>query len=83
MIQTYIQTALNRAHYEVIQDDEPYYGEVPELPGVWASGRTLEECRQNLMEAIDGWILFRISRGMDIPPLDEVGLAIPGEMVLA
>jgi len=33
MIQTYIDAAMRQAHYELIQDDEPYYGEIPELPG--------------------------------------------------
>lgn len=43
MIVEYIHEALKRAEYEIIDDDEPYYGEVPELKGVWAQGKTLEE----------------------------------------
>jgi len=50
----------------VIKDEEPYYGEVPELPGVWATGKTLEECRKNLIEVIDGWIIVRLRRGIPI-----------------
>ena len=43
MLTEYIEEALKRAHYEIINDpDEPYYGEVPELPGVWANAKTLE-----------------------------------------
>jgi len=45
MIVEYITAALHHARYEIIEDDEPYYGEVPELPGVWATGTTLEACR--------------------------------------
>ena len=45
MIKEYINAALSKAHYEIIEDGEPYYGEVPELKGVWATGKTLEECR--------------------------------------
>ena len=44
----YIQAALENARYEMIDDEEPYYGEVPGLDGVWSSGNTLEECRKNL-----------------------------------
>jgi predicted RNase H-like HicB family nuclease len=40
------QAALEHANYEIIDDEEPYYGEVPELQGVWASEKTLEECRE-------------------------------------
>ena len=37
MLTEYIDAALGRAHYELIEDGErPYCGEVPELPGVWA-----------------------------------------------
>ena len=80
MIREYIEVALQRAHYELIDDEEPFYGEVPGLPGVWATGRTLEECRQNLIEVIDGWVLVRLSHGLAIPPLDDVHIAPPQEM---
>ena len=55
MLAQYIDAALNRAKYEIIEDEEPYYGEVPELAGVWAAGKTLEECRRNLAEGLEGW----------------------------
>ena len=71
MITEYINAALKRAKYEIIEDDEPYYGEVPELKGVWATGKTLEECRQNLAEVIDGWLVIRLKRGLPIPALGE------------
>ena len=48
MITEYINEALKKAHYEIIEDEEPYYGEVHGLNGVWATGKTLEECRNNL-----------------------------------
>ncbi len=69
MILKYIQEALGRAKYKIIDDEEPYYGEVSELKGVWAQGKTLEECRQNLVEVLDGWILVRLKKGFDIPRL--------------
>ena len=67
MIRDHIEAALERANYELIDDAEPYYGEVPELQGVWATGKTLEQCRQNLAEATEGWILIRLTRGLEIP----------------
>jgi hypothetical protein len=33
MLAEYLQAALDAAHYEIIQDQEPYYGEVPGLEG--------------------------------------------------
>lgn len=67
MITEYIKAALGQAKYEIINDEEPYYGEVPGLEGVWAAGRTLEECRHNLAEVIDGWLVVRLKRGLIIP----------------
>jgi len=62
MLTAYIQNALNLAHYEMIEDDEPFYGEVPGLDGVWATARTLEQCRANLSVAIEDWLLFSIAK---------------------
>jgi len=71
MLTEYINAALSRAKYELIENIEPYYGEVPELHGVWATGKTLEECRRNLAEVIDGWLVVRLKKGLSIPPLGE------------
>jgi len=80
MIIEYIQEALQRAHYELIKDEEPYYGEIPELKGVWASGKTLEECRQNLVEVLEGWILLRLQKGLPIPPIGGEKIEAAQEM---
>ena len=69
MIRTYIQAAMEQAKYEIIEDAEPYYGSVPGLKGVWATGKTLEECRGNLEDVIDGWIALRLQRRLTIPPI--------------
>ncbi|MCH8157371.1 MAG: type II toxin-antitoxin system HicB family antitoxin [Nitrospinae bacterium] len=58
MIVDYIQEALKRARYEIIEDEEPHYGEIPGLKGLWATGRTLEECRLHLEKSLEDWILF-------------------------
>jgi predicted RNase H-like HicB family nuclease len=67
MLIEYIEEALKKARYEIIEDEEPYYGEIKELKGVWATGKTLEECRNNLKEVIEGWILVSIKKGLQIP----------------
>jgi predicted RNase H-like HicB family nuclease len=71
MLVEYIEEALKRARYEMIEDQEPYYGEVEELKGVWAIGKSLEECRNNLKEVIEGWILLSIKKGLPIPSLGD------------
>ena len=77
MLLQYIQAALESAHYEIIEDAEPFYGEVPSLAGIWATGKTLEECRHNLAEAIEDWVLFSIAKGLPIPALGEVSIHLP------
>jgi predicted RNase H-like HicB family nuclease len=77
MLSEYIQEALERAHYEMIEDAEPFYGEVPSLDGVWATGKTLEECRRNLAEAVEDWVLFSVAKGLPIPPLGPAVIHLP------
>ena len=72
MLIEYIEESLKRAHYEIINDEEPFYGEVKELKGIWATGNTLEECRKNLRDVIEGWILVSIKKGLNIPKLGNV-----------
>lgn len=83
MLIQYIKAALEHAKYEIIDDEEPYYGEVPELQGVWASGKTLEECRKNLEEVIDEWIIIRLRKGLTIPPIGNSHIETTGEMAVA
>jgi len=69
MVAEYLPAALRRARYELIEDEEPYYGEVRGLLGVWATGQTLEECRERLAEVIEGWLLIRRRQELAIPRL--------------
>ena len=69
MLTEYIEEALERARYELIDDpDTPCYGEVPDLPGVWASGETLEMCRRELKDVIEGWLLVGVKESLPISP---------------
>jgi predicted RNase H-like HicB family nuclease len=69
MLIEYIQAAMERAKYEMIKGEEPYYGEIPDLKGVSATGKTLGECRKKLSEAIEGWLIVRIKKELPIPAL--------------
>ena len=67
MIQGYIEKYLNKARYEMIDDGARFYAEIKELKGVWATGDTLEECRRNLVSALEGWLILRLRRNLPIP----------------
>lgn len=77
MLTEYLGTALESAHYELIDDLEPYYGHIPALKGVWAVGQTLEDCRRRLAAALEDWVLFSIARGMELPSLGDVAIRLP------
>ena len=79
MIKEYIEAALSRAKYEIIDDDEPYYGEVPELEGVWPVVKHWR-CRRNLAEVIDGWLVIRLKKGLDIPAIGEYRVEEPKKL---
>ena len=77
MLTEYLAEALGRARYELIDDEEPYYGEIPEIRGVWATGKTLEGCRRNLAAALEDWLFFSIAKGLPIPSIDGIELKPP------
>ena len=57
-------------------DDTHVYGVVvPDLPGCFSAGDTLDEAFENAKEAIAGWIELEIKEGHPIPKassLDEI-----------
>ena len=76
MLTKYIEAALRRAKYEILSDDGSYYGEIPGFDGVYGNADTLEDCRQELEEVLEEWILFRVSRNLTLPVIDGIELAI-------
>jgi len=72
----YLRAALGKAHYELLEGGEGFYGEIPGFAGVLAQGATLEACREELASRLEDWILFRISRHLPIPVLDGLDLTI-------
>jgi predicted RNase H-like HicB family nuclease len=58
---------LRRAHYEILPDDQSFYSEIPNFDGAYANAATLEDCRTELAEVLEEWILFRVSRILPLP----------------
>jgi len=69
MLNEYIIAVLSTAKFEVIEDKEPYYGEIPSLPGVWATGNSLEECKKVLLSVLEEWIVLRMRFGKNLLPI--------------
>ncbi len=53
MLTDYIDSAMRKAHYEILPDGEGYYGSVDGLQSVWANADTLEDCRRELQEVLE------------------------------
>jgi predicted RNase H-like HicB family nuclease len=73
MITRYLREATRRAKYKILEDDT-YYGWIEELPGVWATGDKLEECRDELESVVEDWLLLGLKLGHNITPLGDIDL---------
>ncbi len=76
MLTAYINAAMRKAHYEILPNNEGYFGKIEGLQGVWANAETLESCREELRETLEEWILLGIKMGHTIPVIDGIDLNV-------
>jgi len=62
MISDYIQNKLELAKYKILEDGT-YFGMIKGLRGVWADAKTLEQCREELKEVLEDWLVLQIASG--------------------
>jgi predicted RNase H-like HicB family nuclease len=79
MLTNYIHTAMHKATYELL-DDGTFYGEISDCQGVWANAATLEACREDLQDALEGWIILGLRLGHYLPILDGINLNLHKEV---
>ena len=75
MIIKYIQGAMRLARYEILQDDGTFYGMIPDFQGVYANSETLEDCRNELQEVLEEWLVFKLLDGDTLPVVEGIELA--------
>jgi predicted RNase H-like HicB family nuclease len=63
MLIEYIRAAMCQAKYEILWDDGTFYGEIPGFQGVYANAAPLEDCREQLQEVLEGWIVLGLRLG--------------------
>jgi predicted RNase H-like HicB family nuclease len=78
MLLQYIQKALTKAQYKLL-DDGTWFAEVPGFEGVWANATTVEGCRQDLMEVMEEWLILKIRDRDPIPQIEGVSLKFKEE----
>ena len=66
MLSEFIELKLKEAKYKLLKD-KSYFGEISELKGVWASAKNLEDCRKQLREVLEDWILLKIRDRERVP----------------
>jgi predicted RNase H-like HicB family nuclease len=65
---------MRKAEYELIEDGT-YFGSIPGFQGVWGNGPSLEDCRDDLMGALEGWLILKLwDNDDDIPILGKLDL---------
>ena len=74
MLAHFLDVAMEMARYEIIEDEDSYWGEIPGLQGVWVRHQTLAGCQRELREALSDWIALRLRLGLDIPEIAQINL---------
>jgi predicted RNase H-like HicB family nuclease len=74
MLIEYVEAAMRREKYELLNEKEGFFARIPGFKGVWAKAATLEACRDELQSVLEDWILIRIRAGLSLPVIDRLNL---------
>ena len=75
MLLNYIEAVIKKAEYKKLEDNS-WFGEIVDFPGIWSNGSTIEECRSELIEVLEEWILLKIRDNDPIPIIDGINISI-------
>ncbi|MBN2246234.1 MAG: type II toxin-antitoxin system HicB family antitoxin [Candidatus Aminicenantes bacterium] len=81
MLSEYIQKALEKAQYKKL-DDGTWFAEIPDFEGVWANAGNVEQCRHELQEVLEEWLILKIRDHDPIPKIGRVEIKVK-EVVIA
>jgi len=73
MLTQYIQAAMRHAKCELMENRR-FFARIPECPGLWAEGPTLEECREELKSSLEDWIMIKLRHGDRFGVIDGVDI---------
>lgn len=74
MLTQYIKAAMHKATYEILENHEGFYGEIPGFQGVYSNAPTLEECRDLLEEVLEDWVFLNIAERTPLPKVSGIRL---------
>jgi predicted RNase H-like HicB family nuclease len=67
MLTDYVNAAMRKAKYKLLNRREGFFGVIPGFKGVWSNAQSLEVCRDELREVLEDWILVRVRLGLELP----------------
>jgi predicted RNase H-like HicB family nuclease len=75
MLQKYIQNALKDSKYKMLEDGT-WFVEIPGFEGVWANGNTVEDCRLELIEVLEEWLILKLKDDDPVPVVNGIDINI-------
>ena len=74
MFSEYVEAAIRRAVYRQLED-ETFFAEIPGFEGVWGNGGSIEDCRTDLRDALEGWLVLGLwEKDEALPVVDGLSL---------
>jgi predicted RNase H-like HicB family nuclease len=75
ILPNYYEKALQQAQYKRLNDGT-WFAEIEGFQGVWGNGLTVEECRQDLLEVLEEWIILKLQDGDPLPIIDGLEIKV-------
>lgn len=73
LLTSYIEAAMAEAQYEPFEG-ETLYGFIPSCPGVWSNECSINDCKRDLREALEFWLILKLRDNDYIPVINGLDL---------
>ena len=73
LLTSYIEVAMAEAQYEPFEGDT-FYAFIPSCPGVWSNECTIDDCKRDLREALEFWLILKLRDNDYIPVINGLDL---------
>jgi predicted RNase H-like HicB family nuclease len=77
MLTAYLHEALASATVEKMENGR-CFASISQFPGVWAEAETPENCREELADVLEEWIILSLKRGDRLPVIGSYDLNAVG-----
>lgn len=75
MLNEYCKKVIETAIYKQLSDGT-WFGEIPGFRGVWANDKSMEKCREELIEVLEEWLFLKLRDGDLIPEIDGLQIEL-------